>query len=127
MEEELEDDFNPIEKLQALGIAAGGRPLLGVGVQLLTAMTHQASGSSRQLQVAEGSAKCLAERRSVPTAPPAADIKKAKEGGFHTCESLLMNTKKVRGRGGAAERAGSRLHARLEAGLAGSVRGAFYA
>ena len=25
----------------------------------------------------------------------AGDIKKAKEAGYHTCESLLMNTRKV--------------------------------
>ena len=72
--EEVED-FQPIEKLQQLGVNQG-KP----GFSLAGCDTRPLSDCSA---LSFTSASC------------AGDIKKAKEAGYHTCEALLMNTRKV--------------------------------
>ncbi len=70
MAEEVED-FQPIDKLQQLGINAGKASGTLTVSDLLKLVTLRP-------------ASCLT-----------GDIKKAKEGGVHTCECFLMRTKKV--------------------------------
>ena len=79
-EEELEE-FQLIEKLQQLGINQGesAAPPRCFGFQELQQML-----ASQDLHMS-----------SKHVVFHAGDIKKAKEAGYHTCESLLMNTRKV--------------------------------
>jgi hypothetical protein len=82
------DDVQEIEALAELGIAAGA-----------------ARQPPRQQQQTRSRAAGLAQRHAfndnrltcthVCALPAAADVKKAKEGGFHTVQSLIMNPRKV--------------------------------
>ena len=73
-EEEL-DEFDPIDKLQQLGVNAG-EPFCCPAAALCVCPRFRRSCTSSNLR--------------------AGDIKKAKEAGYHTCQSLLMQTKKAR-------------------------------
>ena len=75
-EAEEVEDFQSIDKLQQLGINAG----MGATPAVLLCLCCHTEIVSCQL-----------------CAPASAgDIKKAKEGGVHTCEALLMRTRKVK-------------------------------
>ena len=77
--EELEvEEFQLIEKLQQLGINAGTSDKLSLVVRILAL------------------SRCCVSWEALETGAVPGDIKKAKEAGYHTCESLLMNTRKVR-------------------------------
>ena len=80
-QEELEvEEFQLIEKLQQLGINAG------ISDELSRQLVVHKSCSLLPLKKA---------KKAIETAAVPGDIKKAKEAGYHTCESLLMNTRKV--------------------------------
>jgi hypothetical protein len=89
--------FQTLDKLEALGINRG-RPALSIAQACRLAQPALLAADA-----ARARAHVLAPRAPWAAAPPrpapcpyAGDIKKAKEGGFHTCASLLMSTKKVR-------------------------------
>ena len=86
--------FQTLDKLEALGINRG-RPALRIAQACRLAQL-----ALRAADAARARAHVLALRAAAPPRPApcpyAGDIKKAKEGGFHTCASLLMSTKKVR-------------------------------
>ena len=80
-EEELEE-FQLIEKLQQLGINQGE-----------SAGPARCWGLSRSCYQSQH--PDFDDSNQPHPSLAAGDIKKAKEAGYHTCESLLMNTRKV--------------------------------
>ena len=83
-EEDEVEEFQLIEKLQRLGINAGDllweHPAVHCRRNLLKSIVHLHQENVTDCNTASTAA---------------GDIKKAKEAGYHTCESLLMNTRKV--------------------------------
>lgn len=73
-EEEEADEFDHIDKLQQLGINAG-----------VAHEWHTLSWTRNSME----------NERSETDDQYAGDLKKCKEAGFHTCQSLLMYPKKV--------------------------------
>lgn len=95
--EELEE-FSDIHKLQEFGVGAGAWRSTRAPCVLC------ALGMRRVHSVRAAAVSPCRHMHGCPCVRPcnAADIKKAKEGGFHTCESLVMCCKKVGEPGWAA-------------------------
>jgi hypothetical protein len=93
------DDFQEIEALAELGVSAGAHALLhclGTSMQACVCSTFLHQFTTRLMPM-DPPPCCLRTLH-------AADVKKAKEGGFYTIQSLIMNPRKVRysGRHGLA-------------------------
>lgn len=87
-EEDVVDDFEPVERLQEVGIAAGERE---EREEVVVGFSSRGSPPARRTPPKKNS---IFRRPAKNKTKKTADIKRLKEAGYHTVQSVMMATRK---------------------------------